>query len=355
MIVKNEEKTLPRLAESLKGQIDHWTVVDTGSTDLTIDTAYQVFAGIPGEVYEREWQGFGPSRNEARALAEPHTDWLIWLDADEVLEGEIEVLEADWIDIEEINGDLRFWKPRMFRSNRGFSWTGMVHEYLSSPIAGPSARSSRFRVYHHGDGGSRADKFQRDLGLLQQEWEREPLNPRTAFYMARTLDDVADYRQAVDWYRRRLTLGGWDEEVFYTRYRLGVCLLALGALGVMTDDEGCGNLWRAWALKPGRAEPLVSLAEYYRRHELWTMAWETMQLAYSHCRAQPNNFLPIHDGLFVDVSATEWKCAYEQSISAWYTDNKERGRILLDFLLTRGLQIPEPYFSSVLANREFYL
>ena len=35
MIVKNEERTLPRLAESVRGQLDHWTIVDTGSTDQT--------------------------------------------------------------------------------------------------------------------------------------------------------------------------------------------------------------------------------------------------------------------------------------------------------------------------------
>ena len=39
MIVKNEERTLPRLAESVRGQLDHWTIVDTGSTDQTMAIA----------------------------------------------------------------------------------------------------------------------------------------------------------------------------------------------------------------------------------------------------------------------------------------------------------------------------
>src|SRR5262252_2133043 len=93
MIVKNEEKTLPRLAESVRDQIDYWTIVDTGSTDGTADVVDRVFAGVSGEYHQRQWLGFGPSRNEALVLGEAHTDWLLWLDADETLGGEITIID----------------------------------------------------------------------------------------------------------------------------------------------------------------------------------------------------------------------------------------------------------------------
>lgn len=59
------------------------------------------------------------------------------------------------------------------------------------------------------------------------------------------------------WYRRRLELGGWDEELFYARFRRGACLLRAGQ-----PDEACGALWRAWGERPWRAEPLAELAEH---------------------------------------------------------------------------------------------
>src|SRR6185437_13803511 len=76
MIVKNEEHVLPRLADSVRNQIDHWTIVDTGSNDRTIETARQAFAGTPGEIVEDIWRGYGQSRNVAIEHAEEHTDWL---------------------------------------------------------------------------------------------------------------------------------------------------------------------------------------------------------------------------------------------------------------------------------------
>ena len=60
MIVRNESKTLPRLAATLRGQIDHWTIVDTGSTDDTVQVARHVFDFAPGQVIEDIWRGFGP-------------------------------------------------------------------------------------------------------------------------------------------------------------------------------------------------------------------------------------------------------------------------------------------------------
>src|ERR1700680_3935406 len=90
MIVKNEARGLPRLAESVAGCIDHWTIVDTGSTDETVAVARKVFDGIPGSVIEDRWRGFGPSRNVALEAADPHTDWLLHLDADHTVHGRLD-------------------------------------------------------------------------------------------------------------------------------------------------------------------------------------------------------------------------------------------------------------------------
>jgi glycosyltransferase involved in cell wall biosynthesis len=82
MIVRNETAVLPRLAASVSGQIDRWTIVDTGSTDGTQALVRELFAAIPGELIEDEWRGFAASRNVALEAAEPHSDWLLTLDAD---------------------------------------------------------------------------------------------------------------------------------------------------------------------------------------------------------------------------------------------------------------------------------
>jgi glycosyltransferase involved in cell wall biosynthesis len=343
MIVKNEVAILPRLADSVRDHIDHWTVVDTGSTDLTIDTVYAVFAGIPGTVIQHEFDGFGPTRNVALREAEQHTDWMLCLDADETFHGRIQVNDGiDIIEAEQHNGPLRFWLPRLLKSGRGWESRGRSHEYYWSPIGSATwpVRTDAFYIEHHGDGHDRPNKFHRDADLLLKDWAEDNTNPRTAFYLARTYDDMGEPAEAVGWYRQRINMGGWDEETFYAKFRLGVSLLNLGA-----KEEGCGFLWSAWADKPHRAEPMVALSEHYRLAGQWTLAWHAASLAQEY-------YDPEEPGLFVDTSM-EWRVTYEISISAWYTDHKDWGKLALNRLL-RYPDIPEPFHSSIRSNQEFY-
>ena len=145
-------------------------------------------------------------------------------------------------------------------------------------------------------------------------------------------------------------LGGWDEERFYASYRLGSCLLRAGAL-----DEGCGALWRAWGERPWRAEPLVQLAEHYRLASAWPLAWNACEAAFDHCGALPEGSATRvdHDALFVDADAIKWRIAYEGSIAAWYVGARERGKALLDYLLTLP-DLPEAVRTAVAGNEHFY-
>ena len=70
MIVKNESHVILECLNSVYKLIDYWVVVDTGSTDGTQDIIKKFFEekGIPGELHEREWRGFGKSRTEALSL-----------------------------------------------------------------------------------------------------------------------------------------------------------------------------------------------------------------------------------------------------------------------------------------------
>jgi hypothetical protein len=355
MIVRNEAAVLPRLAASVAGQIDYWTIVDTGSTDGTPEIAREVFAATPGELIEDEWRGFGPSRNVALEAAMPHTDWLLSLDADETLHGDLRgspFAEAnDGIAAEQRVGWLRYWLPRLVRSQAGWRWWGRAHEYLQlTSGTGSVLPTEAFWVEHHADGGNREGKFERELALLRQDWDDQPGDPRTAFNLARTYEGLERWDDAVEWFRQRLELGGWDEESFYARLSLGALLLREGK-----EDEGCGVLWRAWGERPWRAEPLVALAERYRSGEAWELAWEAVSLAFAHCGALPDGTTErtTPDVLFVDHAAVQWQAAYEGSISAWYVGEHDRGKELSEFLLNRS-DVPPEVKKAVEANRSFY-
>ncbi|MGQ7297356.1 glycosyltransferase family 2 protein [Quadrisphaera sp. KR29] len=140
LIVKDEQDTLPASLAALVGVVDEVVVYDTGSTDATVDVARQSGA----TVIEGYWDDdFGSARN--RALEHATGDWVLSVDADEVLDGDVVGLRAS-IDacrsagmlVEVVNvtwngGDdgLTFRAPRLFR-RRGAQWSGALHEQVVS-------------------------------------------------------------------------------------------------------------------------------------------------------------------------------------------------------------------------------
>ena len=85
MIVKNESKIIKRCLDSVKPIIDYWVIVDTGSVDGTQEIIKKHLKDIPGELHERPWKNFGENRTEAFQLAKGKGDYLLFMDADDVL------------------------------------------------------------------------------------------------------------------------------------------------------------------------------------------------------------------------------------------------------------------------------
>lgn len=361
MIVKDEALTLPRLARSLEGQLDHVTIVDTGSSDGTPEVAREVFGLVPVNVIEDEWRGYGPSRNVALAAAVTKTDWVLTLDADDTFHGAIDRdgldERNDGYDAEYRYTELRWRVPRLLRSGAGWTWRGRAHEYLSIP--GREVRLATmgsFFVEHHADGGNRGDKAERELALLQADWDEGADRERTAFYIARTLEDSGRPDEAIPWYRTRIGLGGWEEETWYARWRLARCLLTTGE--ARDADEACGILWAAWSERPWRAEPLWTLAEHYRLAGRWEAAWQACSAAIRCCGVEPfrsEEDLPVghRDRLFVHADVWEWRMAYEISIAAWYADERPLGRLAIAHVHAHPA-LPDGLTANVEANLAFY-
>ncbi len=86
MIVKDEEHVIGRCLDSVRPFISRWTIVDTGSRDGTQEKIRELLMDVPGELHERPWVDFAHNRSEALALAAPHSDYLLIMDADDILE-----------------------------------------------------------------------------------------------------------------------------------------------------------------------------------------------------------------------------------------------------------------------------
>ena len=223
MIVKNEAGVLARCLRSCRDLIDCWVICDTGSSDGTQELIARELEGIPGELHRHEWVDFGHNRSALMELAAGRADYLLLIDADMtvVQSAPLGGLTADAYMLRQ--GDERFdyRNKRLVRGDLRWRYVGVTHEYLSClDVERTVERLDALAIDDHGDGGSKADKFERDRALLKAELREHPDNERAMFYLAQTQRDLGtqtgDPRAlaaARDLYERRASMGGWEEEV----------------------------------------------------------------------------------------------------------------------------------------------
>src|ERR1700722_6897518 len=179
MIVKNEAAVIRRCLDSVLPFIDHWVIVDTGSTDGTQDIIRAHLRDLPGELYERPWQDFAYNRSEALELARGKSDYTMIIDADDTLAAApdtiIPALTADSYTIEIGDTATVYRRPQVVRSAMPWRYEGVLHEYLTCDGAGWAEHLSEIRMQRNHDGARRKDPltYLRDAAVLESALQTE--------------------------------------------------------------------------------------------------------------------------------------------------------------------------------------
>jgi SAM-dependent methyltransferase/glycosyltransferase involved in cell wall biosynthesis len=311
MIVRNESHIIHKLIDSVAKHIDTWVIVDTGSDDGTPDLIRRLMAerGIAGELHERPWHNFGHNRSEAIALAQGRADYIWVMDADDVLEGEVDFteLDADAYSMQFRDG-THYWRLQLFRDGLPWRYAGVLHEVA---VCDAPYRQERFEGNYHIDSqrlGSRnlaPHKYARDADILLAEVQRKPEDARSVFYLAQSYRDAGNNEQALKWYKRRAEMAGWQEEVYCALFEAA---RAMEHLGLPWSDVQDAYV-RAWNYRPTRAEPLYAIAHRCRVDEDYTTGHQFATRA-------AKLLLPAEDMLFVDTSVYHWRAWDEAAVCA---------------------------------------
>ena len=161
MIVKNESEVITRCLDSVKSIIDYWVIVDTGSTDGTQEIIKEHFKEIPGELYERPWRNFGDNRSEALELAKGKGDYLLFMDADDVLEFEpdfhLPELTQELYYMSRGTEGFVYLSPQLVKGCLPWKWIGVMHEYIECGYPFTSQAIENMRYVSHFGGASSHD------------------------------------------------------------------------------------------------------------------------------------------------------------------------------------------------------
>ena len=336
MIVKDESHIIEECLNSMYPYINRYDITDTGSTDGTQDIIKKFFEEkeIPGEVYQSDWKGFGKSRTEAFENAKSKADYAWVIDADDYIEGDFqypEKMDADAYTLRIGRDDFVWWRSQIFKLKSNCKYVGILHEYAdcSKDDGTPSIIEKLHGDYYirartlggRNVGVDPIEKYSKDAEILlsaltdENDPNYEPENGRYQFYLAQSYFDSQQWEKSEDAYQKRVEMGGWEEETYYSKFRIAI----IKALRNSSWPEIQQAFLDAWEFRPIRAEPLYQIARLYRQ------VHDRPRLAYFYAKMALEIPYPQDDILFISDDVYKWQLLDELSSTAFYAGKPHIG------------------------------
>ena len=360
MIVKNESKVILRLLNSVLSFVDSYCICDTGSTDNTIELIENFFKdnNIPGRVVKEPFRDFGYNRTFAlnSCVGMPNSDYLLLLDADMVLRPNPQLcpkqfrksLTKDAYYLFQGTDAFYYKNVRILRNDPEYSYWGVTHEYVKTTSGSQYAEIDKSTLFIDdiGDGGAKSDKFERDIRLLLKGLEENPNNDRYTFYLANSYSNINQHEKAIEYYKKRIEIGGWHQEVWFSYYSIGKSYRAMG------DMPNALHYWmEGYQYYPNRIENLYQIVHYYRNTGKNVLAHAFYEMA-DYERTHDTNH---NDHLFLEKDIYEYKLDYEFTILAYYRNVNSRDILYSCMKVLAHPGSEEGMNRNILSNYKFYV
>ena len=318
MIVKNEEKYLSQCLISAAGVADEIIIVDTGSTDRTLDIA----AGFGARVFHHPWENhFSKHRNQSIGYAQG--DWILWLDADEALEPGATPVLKDALrnpDLDSLlvtmvcyfeNRTRTSWNNsiKLFKNGLGIHFEGAIHEQV---VGFKNTGFCPVKIYHYGydqDPKTVQKKFERTSALLLQAIQDDPHSFRHHHDLAVSFSSIHRFSKAIDAGFKAMELYRINREndpnILWTYFVVASACFNLGQI-----DKAQFFAEQALRLEPNHLDSYFVLASVYatlKNRECFEEAFRAFTRLALHYRAHPEQLA----GLVMNKLDEKWRLDLE--------------------------------------------
>ena len=319
--------------------------------------------GIPGELHERPWVDYGHNRSESLAYSKGKADYRLVIDADDVLVVDetlspFDNLTKDCYKVKIRLNSLAYYRTQIVRGDQDWKYVGVLHEYISGPegvqlqedfLEGVEMHAS---VSGHNRDIKGKDKYYNDALIFEKALVTTPkenmpmdLERRYVFYMAQSYRDAGMAERSIEAYQRRVDLGGWNEEVYISKYWIARQKQATEAPDAEVIDAYLG----AWEYRPNRLEALYHLIKFLGVKKRYALAFALSSIGMKTG--------PCSDILFVEDDIWKWRMPDEYSVLAFYNGNAEEAYKTTAVIMNSPIYaaLPQIEKDRIAKNMEFYM
>lgn len=285
IMVKNAGDNFRNILEKNLPYVDHWTFLDTGSTDNTVEIIKDVMKCKRGTLYQEPFINFRDSRNRLFDLAGEKCAFNIMLDDTYVLHGDLRKFltlargddVASSFNLFITTNDMMYGSIRITKPERKKRYVYTIHEIVNDKGFQIPKNIAYIEDIISPYMNLRTKKRkEQDLVLLTQELKDNPDDARTYYYMAETYLCMENWKKAAEWYKKRAELKGYIEEKQDSLYKYAV----MHHLHFNTEWKYCHELYlKAYRFDTNRPEGLFMIGYHYCTED------KCDELAYMYLRA----------------------------------------------------------------------
>lgn len=285
-MVKDSGDNFRDIIKQNKPFMDRWTILDTGSTDNTIQIIKEELSDIPGNLYEEPFINFRDSRNRLLELAGNSCEFNVMLDDTYVIHGDLRgFLELakcdDTFDSYSINifdNEIIYQSNRVTKTSRSLKYVNIVHETIQEennhhgliPEVFIEDKNSDYMLIRTNS------RKHYDLELLMKEYKADK-NPRTLYYIGSTYLGLKEWALAYKYFKKRGYKQGYLDEKSDALYYKA----ALATFYLNKKWDKCFRLWRECFNNDNkRTEALYFIADHFYKENDKDRAWEFIYQAF---------------------------------------------------------------------------
>ena len=275
MIIKNGGKEFENILINNLPFIDRWTILDTGSTDDTVNIIKKVLVGVKkGNLYEEPFINFRDSRNRCLDLAEKNCKFNLMLDDTYMIQGNLRQFLntirgdqfADSYSMFIGSNDLLYCSNRITKSELSLRYIHKIHEVITPKnninVIVPRQHSFIYDFRCDYMENRTMDRKKYDLKILFEEIEDDPNDPRALYYLGQTYNLLENYDLAYKYYLERVNhpVEGFLQE------KLDACFEAARMANFKLNKpwEECEKLYlKAFELDNTRGDSLYFVGIHY--------------------------------------------------------------------------------------------